>query len=96
MGREGTSTFREFSKRRNENLLPQTQAPTQFPGRDGAFLFYTASGSLYDLEELAVGAQSQSLFIRVADRNNGGKRFSSLKDDDRVFSRFGGVFRQWR
>jgi hypothetical protein len=40
-------------------------------GRKTTLFFYAGSGAVYDLEEFAVGAQSQGLFIRVADRNNG-------------------------
>jgi hypothetical protein len=51
-------------------------------------LFYANPGPIDDLRELAVGAESKGLFTRIAKRDNGRERLSSLIYNHRAFLAF--------
>ena len=69
----------------------------QFVRRNGAFSFYASPGPIDDLKELAVGAESKGLVIRIAKRHIGRERLSPLIDNHRPFLPCG-IFRKgsWR
>ena|SRR2546425_207515 len=87
-----------FGNSRNVKMgltLIQPQAAADFLGRDAAFPFDPRPGTLNDSQKSLISAQRYRLIIRIANRHDGRKRLPAFHDDDRCFSSFLRVLRQW-